>query len=432
MQMDTKQKALLFLTIAAFGYLGYQVYGLMKSDINSTPSSVQAAVNNGPMSVANAAEPPRPLLKRQLKSPSVAQTVKEEPTYSNAAPLASGQKAYLHMVNQYELAKMQRRLLEEKAAIAAAQHRIATLNKKTHEIDDSLAGTPETYNDTEERHTTPFLLSYVDRQEGTWSATLNRQGHYYQVHIGSVLSDGSKIVGINRRGVTLKKGNKEERVTFNGIVNVTAKKTVDANAITSQARQTLAEATRRQPGKTSQHIDKKASSKQKKVVQAEKTLLAQKKNRDIVLASAKKPIKPVQRQSVTPNAKKKLKKTTLATHPKQIPTTPVHYTEDERRILAMPKNTYAIQLIGSYHRDIVENFAIANDLGDRAMQFYVINRGKRWYILLYGNYPTRAAAQKALNNLPPNLTPENPWVRAIASVQSAIQRSRHRQLVVRA
>jgi len=99
------------------------------------------------------------------------------------------------------------------------------------------------------------------------------------------------------------------------------------------------------------------------------------------------------------------------------------YTEDEHRILAMRPHAYTIQLIGSYHRDIVENFAIANDLGNQAMEFHVNNRGKQWYMLLYGNYKTRAQAQLAMRQLPPDLTPEHPWIRAVADVQHDV---RHR------
>ncbi|MCB1827152.1 MAG: hypothetical protein KDH94_01920, partial [Coxiellaceae bacterium] len=141
MQMDIKQKTLLVLTIGAFSYLGYQVYDMMKNDMDSPPPVAHSAphYSSGPVQTANAAV--------RTSTPTAAVALPTPPPEMHQAPLATSQKAYLHMVNQYELAKMKRRLLEERAAIAAAQQRIASLNKQTHDIDASLAGTSDTFDD---------------------------------------------------------------------------------------------------------------------------------------------------------------------------------------------------------------------------------------------------------------------------------------------
>jgi septal ring-binding cell division protein DamX len=545
--LDAKKKSLIVLTVVAFGYLGHEVYDLMKQNVDSAspmpqmthryashPQLPSNAVS--PLTTANAAEiePAQPLQAASI------QTIK--PAVLPSQPLATGQRAYLHMVNQYELAKMKRRLLEERAAIAAAQHRIATLNKQTRQIDDSLNTDDSLFDDTatNTHHSVPYLLSYVDRQHGEWTATLSRNGHYFEVQVGSALSNGEKVLAISRRGVTLQDHDERERVTFDGMVTVPTNpkrpkalgnkvKVVNAMLqdqppadLQGQARRALIAAgmlssKKDQPAlaektilkrqedslkakmananklaaKISASLDKKNNkvviTKQDSVIKkpvktvsksvgdqlkvASKNIVAKK---DKLLAVEKKPdnhqpaisqrtdVKrsPIVFAAVTGQVKAlpaEPKKTLKQDAPTQLaqlkPPTPiekhlaehtatpgksistlsnkaprhtsVRYSQDEHRFLAIPKAGLTIQLIGSYHPDIIENFAIANDLGDQAIQVYVTNRGKRWYMLFYGTYKTEKAAQAAMRDLPPNLTPEHPWVRRVATVQHQIRDGKH-------
>jgi len=443
MHKDMKQKTLLVLTILAFGYLGYQVYGMVKSDIGGpvmlTPT------------VANAAEP------NHTTQASMNNEDAPKPATLDAAPLASGQKAYLDMVNQYELAKMKRRLLEEKAAIAAAENRIATLKHQTREIDNSLNGSSEVMNDADvnAHHHAGYQLSYVDQQKGKWSATLNRNGRYYPVRPGMELADGSKVLSINRSGVTLVNGDDREKVTFEGVVTLPPEKKPETKAmsnqspmqdrppadIQAQAQHALEAAGILEKKETTMSTTKNITKQQGKILNVAAAAKPEKQERDIVVAmntSTKKkrtekletPVvenkQPVKKATVVPPQKILAKKTSTKPVVKSpTPTKQVFYSKDEKRILALPKQTYTIQLIGSYHKDIVDNFAVANDLGNRGMSFYVNNRGKPWYILLYGNYPSLKAAQTALSKLPPNLTPEDPWVRPVAEVQQDLQNRKH-------
>lgn len=353
MSMDKKQKTMLVITIIAFGYLGYQIYGLMAGDIDDSP---QVAESAHPYSMHTTYRDAKEPNHTTLASTVMPQEQAKAAITLQQAPLEAGQKAYLNMVNQYELAKMRRRLLDEQAAIAAAQHRIAVLNKETREVNGNLKDLKENNNDVSlvsGDHPGQFQLSYVDRQAGHWSATLNKEGRYYPVHIGSKLVGGSTITDINRQGVTLRMGDKQEKITFDGIKIF--------------------------PEKRSTNIKLSMLNKNPKAIR---------------LAVADSVAQP--HQSAL-------------------------YTKGEQRILRLPKDSYTIQVIGSYHQNIVENFATSNDLGDRAMQFYVMSRGKRWYMLLYDNYPTREAAQKALNHLSPNLRSETPWVRAVSGIQNRIR-----------
>lgn len=551
--MDTKQKTLLVVTVAAFGYLGYQVYALVKQDVSPRPVVSQTSrADQAHLAAGNAAAPIRTAnaaTARQMSSTAVLPIRKNipQPTTLQRQSLVTGQKAYLRMVNEYELAKMKRRLLEEQAAIATAQHRIATLNKKTRDIDDSLVNSPSQYNDTmtgtmnSPRRALPYQLSYVDNQHGQWTATLSKAGRYHEVSVGSQLPDGIQIVNINRQGVTLKEGEHSELLTFDGIVPQTAvpqpqnagvnaiggtritegarirgarvsklaceeptckKPQVNANTITSKnanaserdqkrARQQARKGERKRAKQKQPHNKNSITSHQTTILHGtptEKTRL--KKKHDITVASTpkKKPITqadntteenttttlkelvfasiapdstndpitiptlqdpPQTSQKTTPtkhdpvtastpqapphNAQKVQKAQTIIAVESQDKTTDAplnttaRYTGDERRLLRMPANHYTIQLIGSYHRDIVENFAIANDLGNRVIQLHVNNRGKRWYMLFYGNYATLVQAKQSLHRLPPNLTPEDPWIRQVSDMQQNVRGSEDRR-----
>ena len=541
--MGAKEKSLIVLTVMAFGYLGHEVYGLMQQDMSSpvkmaASSRVSARhqrMDNDSIAIANAAENSRsqPLQAASLDA--------VKPASLPYQPLATGQRAYLHMVNQYELAKMKRRLLEERAAIAAAQHRIATLNKETRQIDDSVSTDDSVYDDSavSSHHSVSYVLSYVGRQHGEWTATLNRNGHYYEVQAGSLLSEGEKVLAISRRGVTIQAHDERERVTFDGTEVIPTKAPVlktSAHPIKAlktvlqdkppadlegQARRALMAAgmlsTQKMP---STHAKKTILSTQEsrlkeKMDSANKlatTIAAevQKKHSDTIMptqdSATKKPTvvapksindqlkaasssialkkkmltaknqadkahlskgkradikkSPIVFSAVTDTVKVSnvasrhvLKKTIPAkpSSPGSLPSikkhslnrtaqknqatsnrisaaprhTAMRYSQDEGRLLDLPKNSLTIQLIGSYHPDIVENFAIANDLGNRAIQVYVTNRGKKWYMLFYGDYQTKKAAQAALRDLPPNLTPEHPWVRRLSTLQYKIRQEKH-------
>lgn len=205
MMMNTKKKTMLIISIVALGYLGYQVYGWATGDIGVMPQTAELAhqVNTQPILVASAA-----VDDAQEKNDS-----DEQPA------LEAGQRAYLSMVNQYELVKMERQLLDEKAAIAAARLKIATLNKKTREIDRVIDKTPE-YGEVSavsNWHSGELQLNCVDRLNGQWSATLEKNGHYYQVHVGSTLEGHYTVTNISREGVILKEGRDRRRLTFSGI-----------------------------------------------------------------------------------------------------------------------------------------------------------------------------------------------------------------------
>lgn len=203
MRVEKKQSYLLALTLLAFGFLGYQVYQLVGSDLSSTTASVEA-----PSLQAAPAPVPTPVSKLPLNS---------------GSSLLKNQKEYLELINQYQLLKMRRQLLEEQAAIAQAQNRIALLNEQTRKLGVSLGGAA-----SEKNHLLPtasnaeYQLSYIDQQSGHWTANIYHNGAYEVVIKGSMLSGDWEVKEISQGGVIIQKQNERRLITFNGMVRLPA------------------------------------------------------------------------------------------------------------------------------------------------------------------------------------------------------------------
>ena len=93
-------------------------------------------------------------------------------------------------------------------------------------------------------------------------------------------------------------------------------------------------------------------------------------------------------------------------------------------LLKQNPHSYAVQLMGASHEPGILSFIKAHKLGGRAAYFRTRYQGHAWYVLLYGIYPSRSAAQAALKRLPPALRKTSPWVRSLASVRTAIEQAR--------
>ncbi len=232
--METKKRnsILLWLAIAAFLFLGYQTYNMINQVIakDAATSKVIGTSNqdmqrhpfssNDVLNEHNFDDNHTPLngQTEQLPPPSF--------TMASHSALTVTQKEYLRIVNQYELTKMKRQLLDEKEAIAKAHHRIASLNKKTQLIygnkllsrhDSDLNDLDESYlqNAYSDNH---YQLKYIDFQKGKWSAVFLHHRQYYEVSIGAKLPDHSLVLDINHKGVTLLHNSKRTLFTFNGQV----------------------------------------------------------------------------------------------------------------------------------------------------------------------------------------------------------------------
>ena len=201
--MDTKQKSLLVLTVAALGFLGYQIFQLVDRDITESPAIIESTTAPSSMTM-----PVNPVVRKQPQ-PVVMQ--KQPTTQASSDALNQGQHAYVQMLNQFELVKLHRQLLDEETAVATAQNQIAQLHSQTAKI------TGVSSDDSSVVGASAVALSYIDQQDGQWSATLHIGNDYQSVTRGSVLSNGYQVVDINRQGITLQKNQARELLTFDGM-----------------------------------------------------------------------------------------------------------------------------------------------------------------------------------------------------------------------
>ncbi|MDN5850637.1 MAG: SPOR domain-containing protein [Nitrococcus sp.] len=78
---------------------------------------------------------------------------------------------------------------------------------------------------------------------------------------------------------------------------------------------------------------------------------------------------------------------------------------------------YTIQLIAGYEKQTLERFLDQHTLGDKAHAVQTQYRGRDWYVLITGDYPSRDAAHNAMNRLPQALRDNDLWVRTFASLR---------------
>ena len=98
-------------------------------------------------------------------------------------------------------------------------------------------------------------------------------------------------------------------------------------------------------------------------------------------------------------------------------------TGQEKNILNIPATNYTVQLLGAANEAKIKEFIKTNNLTDKARYFKTSYKDKPWYILIYGNYSTKAAANEALNALPPNLKKLQPWPREYKTIHSIIKKN---------
>ncbi len=88
---------------------------------------------------------------------------------------------------------------------------------------------------------------------------------------------------------------------------------------------------------------------------------------------------------------------------------------------------YTLQLIGVSSVAAVNKFIKQNQLGDQAYYYHTNFRSKDWYVVVYGDYTTRSAAQTALSALSEGVRGLNPWPRSMKSVLESMRHNHSAQ-----
>jgi len=93
---------------------------------------------------------------------------------------------------------------------------------------------------------------------------------------------------------------------------------------------------------------------------------------------------------------------------------------DTERILAIDESEYTMQLLGSHKEESIT--VILSKLPDdnNLMYFEKTHKGAPWYVLIYGHYADRTAANTATKKLPAALKGIKPWVRRVSAIQDTI------------
>ena len=97
--------------------------------------------------------------------------------------------------------------------------------------------------------------------------------------------------------------------------------------------------------------------------------------------------------------------------------------EHQARVLHTPPNHYTLQLVASPNLHQVQKFILQHQLGSVALIVPTERDGKFFYIVLYGNFPTRAIAVKEQAHLHKTKNIQ-PWLRTYKSVQELIKENK--------
>lgn len=84
---------------------------------------------------------------------------------------------------------------------------------------------------------------------------------------------------------------------------------------------------------------------------------------------------------------------------------------------------YTLQVIGVRNKESLLNFIKVHKLlqNQNVAYYQTVNRGKPWYPLLYGVYPTKSEAADATKELPGKIQKSIPWIRKISAVQKEVR-----------
>ncbi|MFV2058136.1 MAG: SPOR domain-containing protein, partial [Thiohalomonadales bacterium] len=78
---------------------------------------------------------------------------------------------------------------------------------------------------------------------------------------------------------------------------------------------------------------------------------------------------------------------------------------------------YTLQIAGSHDLEKLKSLAALLNNSNNTAYYHTHKKGKSWYNLIYGVYPSRGAAQKKIKTLPNEFKQWSPWIRRFSEVQ---------------
>ncbi|MCW8902058.1 MAG: SPOR domain-containing protein [Gammaproteobacteria bacterium] len=149
------------------------------------------------------------------------------------------------------------------------------------------------------------------------------------------------------------------------------------------------------------------------VVSAKKDILSDNKTKNQNIPATK----PEQENSIQKETSPDIKEAE-PTKPAAIKQTSGLY--DQGWIKQQNKNYFTMQLLGTHQESSLPIYLKTYSLNNDAASFKTKRRGKNWYTLIYGVYPTKSAAQTAAAQLPKGVA--KPWIRSFASIIPSLPR----------
>ncbi len=396
-KIDKRQTFLLILTITVLILLGWQVYQLVCSDNDAVTPDPKPRSLNSERTVTMKTAP----ISNQPQSQSTTTKRLPKTIPENSDHIVTHQAEYLKLVNEYQIAKIQRQLLEEKVAIASARERIVTINKKTA----SLVGHGIAVESTSTTTIKPNMLNkikltYIGQQDSKFNATLLLNGQYITVAPGSIIAPNTHVTTIDENGLTIQRTSQKYHLGFNGIKNIIT---------------------------TTPHTINRASLSSNNSIHhspSQKTLLENNKHSNPLNTKNSNQLTPKTFQHLSELENKHLKpsiKSKIHLKTKPIKHTKYIYTLDEILLLELPPNTYTIHIKGDFDKQKLITLARNNDLGENAIYYSKPQKNKRWYVLLYSYYNSKEDATIALQNLPLKIKALHPTAQSINIVQGDIK-----------
>ena len=220
--MTTRQKATIGIFALVVVVIIWQVIGLFKSsspEITPVPQSQMspsaAMPQAAPASVVVQKKPPV-ITEREAALIRLQQQTEEK---------------YLNALNELQMLKVERDIAETNKAIASAKLDTVTAQKSTVDILTKPSVSEGNYAQGLATPGSPpnqpsgsapmvsteanYLVISVTQLQQRWSAVLGLQGKLYTVYVGDVLPpDGSKVISIDKSGVTLEKGDVKKKISL--------------------------------------------------------------------------------------------------------------------------------------------------------------------------------------------------------------------------
>ena len=100
-----------------------------------------------------------------------------------------------------------------------------------------------------------------------------------------------------------------------------------------------------------------------------------------------------------------------------------HTIYRENWLLDQDPAYYTLQVLGVRNEESLLNFIKVHKLlqNQNVAYYKTLYRGKQWFPLLYGVYPTKSEAAAAVKELPDKIQKSVPWIRKMSAVQKEVQ-----------